>query len=309
MTLTRNSERLQQELRQRFDEETRGFLSYWFAPQTQLELMALLLEIEAEPDASIRRFLRLCFSGIIVTKSGGVSLAIDLAHTRPHRVKDKVPRSAIEEFAKRLRKNVASIEQSERRDGQIAIVYGEARALPLQDNSIHLVITSPPYAGDAIDYMRAHKFSLVWFGYPVGVLSSHRRRYLGSNTLRTAAEEPLPAPVERVITAVGEVDTHKARVLDRYYRDMMLTMREAYRVLQPGRCAIFVVASSRMRGVDTRAGECLGEIAQSVGFRVVGIGTRRIHRDRRMMPVSRHGHSCSGIEQRMHEEYVVGLVK
>jgi hypothetical protein len=309
MALTRNSERLQQELRQRFDEETRGFLSYWFAPQTQLELMALLLEIEAEPDASIRRFLRLCFSGIIVTKSGGVSLAIDLAHTRPHRVKDKVPRSAIEEFAKRLRKNVASIEQSEQRDGQIAIVYGDARSLPLQDNSIHLVITSPPYAGDAIDYMRAHKFSLVWFGYPVGVLASHRRAYLGSDTLRPAAEEPLPAPVERVITAVGEVDTHKARVLDRYYRDMMLTMREAYRVLQPGRCAIFVVASSRMRGVDTRAGECLGEIAQSVGFRVVGIGTRRIHRDRRMMPVSRHGHSCSGIEQRMHEEYVVGLVK
>jgi len=75
MALTRNAERLQQEMMQRFDEATRNFLNYWFAPQTQLELMALLLQIEAEPDASIRGFLRLCFSGIIVTESGGVSLA------------------------------------------------------------------------------------------------------------------------------------------------------------------------------------------------------------------------------------------
>lgn len=300
---------IQGEVQRRFDERTRDFLNYWFAPETQDELMALLLQIETERDAAVRQFLRLCFSSIIVTKSGGVSLAMDLAHTRPHRVEGKVPRSAIEEFAKRVRKNVASIEQAGHYAQQAAILCADARTLPLRDNSVHLIVTSPPYAANAIDYVRAHKFSLVWFGYPVDVLSSRRKDYVGHEALQYESATPLPKAVQQVVDEVREVDVRKGKVLERYYQDMTQVMRESYRVLQPGRCAVFVVASSRLRGIDTQSDLCLGEIAQTVGFRVVGVGLRRIHRDRRMMPVSHEVSNDSIIEQRMHHEYVIGLIK
>lgn len=300
---------IQGEIQRRFDERTRDFLNYWFAPETQNELMALLLQIETEKDTAVRQFLRLCFSSTIVTKSGGVSLAMDLAHTRPHRVEGKVPRSAIEEFAKRVRKNVASIEQAGRDVQQAAILCADARALPLRDNSVHLIVTSPPYVANAIDYMRAHKFSLVWFGYPVDLLSSRRKDYVGHEALQYEDATPLPKAVQQVVHKVREVDARKGKVLERYYQDMTQVMRESYRALQPGRCAVFVVASSRLRGIDTQSDLCLGEIAQMVGFRVVGVGLRRIHRDRRMMPVSHEASNDSVIEQRMHQEYVIGLVK
>lgn len=310
LALERERSYVRQEIQKRFDDKTREFLNYWFTRETQEELMALLLQIEAEPEPAVRQFLRLCFSSIIVTKSGGVSLATDLAHTRPHKVEGKVPRSAIDEFAKRLRKNVASIEQVDiLRLGRVAILCADARALPLCDNSIHLVITSPPYAANAIDYMRAHKFSLVWFGYPIDALSSRRREYVGQEVLQCGAFVPLPEPVQQVIDKVRAVDARKARALEGYYRDMTQVIRETYRVLCPGRCAVFVVASSRLRGIDTQSDLCLGEIARMVGFRVVGIGSRRIHRDRRMMPASRHAGNYSMIEQRMHQEYVIGLIK
>lgn len=45
------------------------------------------IQIEKIEDIPLRRFFDVVFSGIIITKSGGVSLALDLAHTRPHRVK------------------------------------------------------------------------------------------------------------------------------------------------------------------------------------------------------------------------------
>jgi hypothetical protein len=61
-----------------------------------LQLLALVQAIECLPDESIRSFMEIAFSSIIVTKSGGVSLARDLAHSRPHRVADKVPRDAIQ---------------------------------------------------------------------------------------------------------------------------------------------------------------------------------------------------------------------
>ncbi len=297
------------EIQKRFDNRTRQFLDYWFTQETQQELMALLLQIEAEPNPAVRQFLRLCFSGIIVTKSGGVSLAMDLAHTRPHKVAEKVPRSAIEEFARRLRKNVVSIEQTGRRAGRAAILCADARSLPLRDNSVHLIVTSPPYAANAIDYMRAHKFSLVWFGYPVDALSLRRKEYVGHEVAPYGNSVSLPKPVQQVVDVVGKLDARKAKALEGYYQDMMHVMREAYRVLQPGRCAVFVVASSRLKGIDTRADLCLGEVAQAVGFHVAGVGTRRIHRDRRMMPASRHAGNGSTIEQRMHQEYVIGLIK
>lgn len=67
--------------------KTRDFVDYWFMPQTQLELLALSYVIDELEDASLHQFFRLIFSSIIITKSGGVSLARDLAHTRPHRAK------------------------------------------------------------------------------------------------------------------------------------------------------------------------------------------------------------------------------
>jgi hypothetical protein len=91
---------LRQRLDARFEEVERKFLDYWFLPSTQLELMALIREIERVQDSNIREFLELAFSAVIITKSGGVSMARDLAHTRPHRVQDKTPRSALDECCK-----------------------------------------------------------------------------------------------------------------------------------------------------------------------------------------------------------------
>lgn len=159
--------KVEQNLNERFDERTREFIDYWFFPQTQLELMALVMAIETVSDISVRRCMELTFSSIIVTKSGGVSRARDLAHSRPHRVEDKVPKNAIEQFALRLRKNLASVAQMPRDDSAPTLpVASDARAMPIADRSVDLIVTSPPYA-NAIDYMRAHKFSLVWFGKSV----------------------------------------------------------------------------------------------------------------------------------------------
>jgi hypothetical protein len=88
---------LRQQLEARFEEAERKFIDYWFLPSTQLELMALIQEIERVQDPNIREFLELAFSATIITKSGGVSMARDLAHTRPHRVQDKTSRLALGE--------------------------------------------------------------------------------------------------------------------------------------------------------------------------------------------------------------------
>jgi len=102
------SSRLEKEIEKRFDEKTREFIDYWFSQQAQVEIMALLTQIEKVEDREIKDFLKLLLSSIIVTKSGGVSLAWDLGHTRPHKLnqgQQKKYKPAVHEFEKRLFRN------------------------------------------------------------------------------------------------------------------------------------------------------------------------------------------------------------
>ncbi len=316
--------------------KTRDFVDYWFMPQTQLELLALSHVIDRLDDASLRQFFRLIFSSIIITKSGGVSLARDLAHTRPHRakviydaagevlegmalVKEGNPRlphisktlsSPVKEFDKRLNKALDGVRLLSRlKEAQTILAQANAQALPLASNSVDLIVTSPPYASNAIDYMRAHKFSLVWFGYPIEALGQARRKYVGGETTMDMRFESLPDYPTKIVQEVHRLDEKKGRVLHRYYSEMKRVLREMHRVLKPGKAAILVVGSSVMRGRDTETGRCLADIGTTLGFTLVDIGVRYIDRDRRMMPAGNRIDLSSQIQRRMHQEFVIGFLK
>ncbi len=302
---SRRSE-LKTQLTKRFDADDQAFLDYWFGRTLQLELLAILEQIEELPESPVRRVLLMLFSAIIITKSGGVTLARDLAHTRPHRVTDKKPRSAFTEFSNKLTR--IAVDACEELAETVVLQQGDARELRMPADSVDLIVTSPPYANNAIDYMRAHKFSLVWFGHRITDLKGIRKSYIGSEGSTNVHVGSLPESVIRIVGELGKKRERKAESLARYYLEMKDVLKEMHRVLKPGRAAILVVASSVLMGVDVQTHRCLSEIGRAEGFDVVGIGQRRIHRDRRMMPSSHNGNQ-SGIEKRMHEEYVIGYWK
>ena len=170
-------------------------------------------------------------------------------------------------------------------------------------------MTSPPYANNAIDYMRAHKFSLVWFGWKIADLTKIRARYLGHNAAAGARYDGLPSRCEETLARLAERDDRKALVLRRYFGEMRAVISEMQRVLKDGRPAVIVVGSSKLRGLDVETHRGLAAIGESVGFALAGIGARRLDRDKRMMPARWGERQRSQIEERMHEEYVIGLVK
>lgn len=333
--LQERSDELAQTLERRFDARTRQFISQWFAGTTQLELLSLVREIEKIDAARLRAFFELAFSAIIITKTGGVSLALDLGHTRPHQAKVVITRSgkvmlgkdladhsstrikvhtktlrpALEEFERRFEQNLKGLLESGTGITQPMIACGNAQRLPLNDASVDLIVTSPPYASNAIDYMRAHKFSLAWLGYTIEDLSQKRNEYIGGEVVREADLEALPDFTAGVVEDVARKDQRKGRVLHRYYSEMTRTLREMFRVLKPGKVAIVVVGSSIMRGRDTETQHCLADIGRSLGFDVPGIGVRNLDRDRRMLPAGSQVNLSSQIQQRMHAEYVIGFYK
>ena len=297
-----------EEFFRRVDADTRKFIDYWFLPETQEELAALVMAAEEEPNRELREFFNILISSVIVTKSGGVSMARDLAHSRPHRVDSKVPRSAIRMFSAQLRHAVLALEEIRKGNrGSSMVLAGDSRRLPLAGESVDLIVTSPPYA-NAIDYMRAHKFSLVWFGEPIKRLGALRGKYIGNERLGGGEAIKLPTGVDEAVHALADIDHRKARILRKYLGDMSLAIEEMRRVLRPGRAAVIVVGPSTMRGMRVQTRDYLAAIAEEVGFGIVGVARRKIVRERRMLPARRCTSGDSIIEQRMDQEYIIGLV-
>jgi len=284
------------------------FFHYWFENHTIAELYALTRAIQVIKDADIHSFLQVVFSSVIITKSGGVTRARDLAHSRPHRdLSRKVERNALDVFRERLIAVVTSLESIVDAPGRAWTVRADARRLPLADSSVHLIITSPPYAANAIDYMRAHKFSLMWLEHEPKTLTALRREYIGAE-LRSPTLELPSETAHRIIQMLRQKHEGRAAVVAHYFRDIETALREMLRVTAEGRAVILVVGSSTIRGVGIRAPTVVAELAASVGFNVVGVAKREIVRSARMMPTS-HKSSRTGIEARMHEEGVIGLIK
>ena len=302
-------EELRRALALRFDAKTRDFVDYWFLPRHQLELLALLQRIEALPQGGTRLFLEVMFSSTIIAKSGGVSLARDLAHTRPHRDLDKNPGSTFVEFSKRLERSAASIGASGPDAGEAEIREATAEDTGLPTASVDLIVTSPPYANNAIDYMRAHKFSLVWFGWKIADLTNIRAQYLGHDAASRAQYDDLPDQCETTLARLAERDARKASTLRRYFGEMAAVIAEMHRVLKPDGIAAIVVGTSNLRGIDVETHRGLAAIGEGIGFDLAGIGERRLDRDRRMMPARWGAKRESQIEERMHGEYVIGLVR
>ena len=329
--LSKSPDYLRSEIIHQFGPETIKFMDTWYLKPTQAELFALSQEILNIQDEKIRDFFVVAFSATIITKSGGVSLALDLGHTRPHRAKKvvdkngniligetdqyyprhsvKIMRTVLPEFEKKCLANLGGLPSVNEHILEPEIKFGDSQNLPLADDSIDLIVTSPPYASNAIDYMRAHKFSLVWFGYPIEALSEKRKEYIGGESTTHFVFEELPAYSQSIVNKVQARDKKKAQVLHRYFSEMTRVLKEMHRVLKSQKSSIVVVGNSNIKGVNAEIPYCLAEIGQNIGFKVPIVGVRELNRDKRMLPVGSNINSESQIQQRMHEEYLIGFFK
>jgi len=261
------------------DAETFEFIQYWFAAKQQDALrriafvLADLNRIKRTRDAELD-ILRISLSRIIVTKNQCASLARDTSHSRPHRValnSDFDVWTAFARSAERVRENLESVPPV----GEVQVELGDARALNIQNASIDVVLTSPPYL-NAIDYMRGHRMSLVWLGHKLGDLRAIRSASIG------AERGPNPGSLKSLFAEIQDgmcgdevlVERQRAMVA-RYSEDIYRMMSEISRVLTSKGRAILVVGNSCLKGAFIRNSEGVSRAGCMVGLRL----TRELERD------------------------------
>jgi hypothetical protein len=229
------------------------------------------------------------FSRLIITKQAGASLALDVAHSRPHRVDSKTTIvRPLEAFVSEVGRVLTRAPfQSPSGVAAPLIRRGDARALPLEDQSVDIVITSPPYL-NGIDYQRATKFSLVWMGHPVSATRQVRAENIGTEA-GGASKEATDAQEAalKATCSVGSLTPRTANILRRYIRDMDTTLREISRVLRPEGRAVVVIGDSTVRGTYIRNSRALLVLAEACGLGTGAVTRRRLPPNRRYLPPPR----------------------
>lgn len=289
------------------DSETRKFIRYWFDDYARRQLAALSTAIHRVHDNATRDVLWCGFSRLIITKSAGASLAMDLAHSRPHREFARAPVKPFNRFISAVATVVSNCPQTgSRAVGPATVVKrGDARKLDVEDSSIDLVLTSPPYL-NAIDYMRCSKFSLVWMRHNVGALRQIRGESVGAEA---SSEQALEARwVKSLIDHLGlkpVLSNHDHALLARYVWDMGRAIAEVSRVLRRGGRAVYVIGDCMSRGTFISNSSIVTAIGQEHGLSLVSRQSRALPANRRYLPPPKRWLSSATMDARLRREVVV----
>lgn len=284
------------------DKETRAFVRYWFDDYVRRQLTALSVSIRRVKSKTIQDVLWCAFSRLIIAKQSGVSLALDLAHSRPHRKFDRAPRKPFRLFLEAVDKVIEGcVQQSSSARGPVATIkLGDVRKLPLPDRSIDLVFTSPPYL-NAIDYLRCSKFSLVWMGYSISALRAIRSSSIGAEI----SGEP-DSGIDKILGGLclrPALSPRLGAVLRNYAKDTDRALREVARVLTPKGRAVYVLGENTVRGTYIPTARLVVNLAAKAGLRLLSKRSRHLPRNRRYLPPP--GMGQSSMDTRIRREAIL----
>ncbi len=290
------------------DEETRAFVRYWFDATARRHLAALSMSILAVTSEALRTLLWCALSRLIIVKSMGVSLAMDVAHSRPHKVYKTAPIKPLDHFERAAAIVAKHSPFASGAKHPPAVVHeADVRNLPLRKGSADLVITSPPYL-NAIDYLRGHKLSLVWMGHTVTSLRQIRATNVGTEV--SSAFISGPPHIEAALACAGEVERLPSReigILRRFVSDMDKVMAEIGRVLGTVGRAVLVVGDSTLRSVFIQNSSVLAFLGERNGLQLIGTRRRPLPPNRRYLPPPCAEGAGKQLENRMRDEVILSF--
>ena len=292
------------------DNETKEFVRYWFDETNRRHLTALSETIFRLHDPVVKDLMWCALSRLIITKQSGVSRAMDISHSRPHRSYDKAPKLALGNFehaVKQITKACPFQDTDENPPGSVG--FADARRLPLENNSVDIVITSPPYL-NAIDYIRGHKFSLIWMGHSIEELREVRTTNVGTEVVAKPVKgDESTENIMQMMCAGDDLSSRHAGMLRRYVRDMRGVLSETKRVLRTGGKAVFVVGNCNLRQTFVENSKCIEGIANELGMAVGTIRRRPLPENRRYLPPPSSSGAGKQLKKRIREEVILTLLK
>lgn len=214
---------------------------HWFQNNVSEEITFILNEILKQTDNDIQNFLKIVLSSIIVRVSNQDS------DTRFAAIEKNIINGyTLEHFCRRAKEyNLRMAEFSELIHDQTKLQLHNADSRNLNfipDNSVDIVITSPPYA-NTYDYYLYHKFRKRWLDLDV--------KFAQYNEIGSRREY-----------------SSLKKKKEKWKEDLIKCFAEMQRVLKPNHFAFIVIGDSVIKRELIKIEKDISDFAPEIGFKV-----------------------------------------
>ena len=251
-------------------------INYWFKPEEKRKLAFILAEIVKIKDQNVQDFFFCAFSNILKNCSIWLQKS-----NKPTRDFEKKPSDPIKTFFKQikmmLRGNTQLFELLSKK-GYLKIpskvVCTDARTIPTKDNSISLIVTSPPYV-TSYEYADLHQLTALWLEYTKD-LSDFRKRFIGTS-YHSKKDLILNSSIaENIRKELLRIDKKTSEEVSTYFSEMNQVFVEMQRILKKGGKTCIVVGNTSLKSVKILNAEVFVEQLQNLGLKVLDIIKREI---------------------------------
>lgn len=263
-------------------------VSVWYSPRCLQQLTNLQRAIEEIEDERQKIFFELCFSGLARKVSfADPSISVPV-HWNPERFRSNPKRmeevrmklellqtlNVYDKFETVCKANIDRVASLRDKIGEVGtrIVSNDARQLGLEDNSVDMILTSPPYAG-AQKYIRASWLNLYWLNLAKIVEIRELKKH------NIGREDYKKDEVFESYTGIKKADAVLKKLYDRgnikraflaanYLNEMKVALDESYRVLKPGGHMVIVIGNNTVCGLSFNTQDYLTSYLQSIGMQL-----------------------------------------
>ena len=258
-------------------------IDYWF-PEKQKHYLAIILSrISAVKDPKIRDFLLCGFSNILKLCSRWLMKSV-----KPTIDKDKMIADAYKSFSTQVRRMVKKNEEffmlvGRKKQIECIVDNVDARRMNLKNNSVTLIVTSPPYV-TSYEYADLHQLSALWLEYARN-LPEFRKGFIGSIQKENGPRDLYSRLGKETVEKLYEINKREANGVTQYFYELQQCFEEIYRVLKEGGRAAIVVGDTDLRKVKIQNASVFIETMEAIGFKKHDIILRPI--PSKILPLTR----------------------
>jgi DNA modification methylase len=251
-------------------------IDYWFKPEEKRRLAFIFAEISKIKDQDAQDFLFCGFSNILKNCSIWLQKS-----NKPTRDFEKKPSEPIKTFLRQIKmmlRGNAQLFELLSKKGYLKIpskvVCTDARTIPVKDNSVSLIVTSPPYV-TSYEYADLHQLTALWLEYTKDI-SDFRKRFIGTS-YHSKKDLTLNSEIaENIRKKLLEENKNTAEEVSTYFSEMNQVFVEMKRMLKEGGKTCIVVGNTKLKGVEILNAEVFAEQLQNLGLKIIDIIKREI---------------------------------
>ena len=253
-----------------------GRIDYWFKPEEKRRLAFIFAEISKLRERDIRDFFYCGFSNILKNCSIWLQKS-----NKPTRDLNKKPSEPIQTFYRQIKTMMKGnarfyelLEEKNYLEVPSQVYCTDARTTPVEDNSVSLIVTSPPYV-TSYEYADLHQLPALWFEYTKN-LSDFRKRFIGSSYHSKKDLVLNSCLAEKIRGELLKRDKKTAEEVSAYFSEMNQVFAEMKRMLKRGGKTCIVIGNTSLKGVEILNAEVFAEQLQNLKLKVVDIIKREI---------------------------------